>query len=388
MRRAAIIGAGISGLATAIALRKVGFDAHVYERAANLNEAGSGMSLWPNAMKSLEELDARVLGRLASESRSLRRLLIKDPWGRLVKTLQLFGAGLRGIAVHRAELQSALADCLPASLIHLSHTFLRLDDRADTTVLHFGNGATIETDLAVGCDGIRSAVRRSLDLECELASTSYTVWRGMTALASENDAGCLGLPRQGDFSETYGHGQRFGIMRLSVERIHWYAIANNSLCPMGTPETATLLQLFSGWHAPISELIRRADSVIRTRVQDRLPFLPWTRGKVAILGDAAHPISPNFGQGACLGIEDAVTLAACFKSTPDICDALQLFERSRYLRCLEVLLTSREVGRLVQIQNRAFVHLRDQILRVAPSALTTYWFRRSCDFHPPSLAAC
>ena len=388
MRRAAIIGGGISGLATAIALRKIGFDAHVYERSRALKEAGSGMSLWPNAVKSLEQLDARVLGRLAAEASSLRRLLIKDPQGRLVKALRLFGPGLMGIAVHRAELQSALAGCLPPSSVHLNHAFARIENRACSIVVHFGNGASTRAHLVVGCDGIRSAVRRSLYLECKLTSRPYSVWRGMTKIAGGNNAGCLGLHRGGDFSETYGQGQRFGIMRLSAERIHWYAIANNSLRPAALSEPATLLQLFSGWHPPIPDLIRHAESIIRTGVQDRLPLLPWTKGRVAVLGDAAHPVSPNFGQGACLAIEDAVVLAACLEAISDVSDALRLFERARYRRCLEVLLTSREVGRLVQIQNRAFVHLRNQILKLAPSALTTYLFRRSCEFYPPSIATC
>ena len=296
MRRAAIIGGGISGLATAIALRKIGFDAHVYEQSADLKEAGSGMSLWPNAVKSLEQLDTRVLDRLATKSRSLRRLLIKDPQGRLVKPLPLFGPGLRGIAVHRAELQSALAGCLPASSVHLNHTFVRIENRGDSIVVHFCNGARTKADLAVGCDGIRSAVRRSLYLECKLTSRPYMVWRGMTTIAGENDVGGLGLPQCGDFSETYGQGQRFGIMRLSSEQIHWYAIANNSLRPAVLSEPAALLQLFSGWHAPISDLISRADSIIRTRVQDRLPFLPWAKGQVAILGDAAHLSAQTSGR--------------------------------------------------------------------------------------------
>src|SRR5215472_17142804 len=119
MSRTAIAGGGIGGLATAIALRKIGFDAHVYKQSSDLKEAGSGMSLWPNAVKSLEQLDAKVLGRLADKTHSLRRLLIKEPQGRLVKTLRLLDAGSTGIAVHRAELQSALAACLPAGSIHL-----------------------------------------------------------------------------------------------------------------------------------------------------------------------------------------------------------------------------------------------------------------------------
>ena len=388
MKRAAIVGGGIGGLATAIALRKIGFEAHIYERSPELKEAGSGMSLWPNAVRSLEQIDSGVLNKLRTNGRSLRRLLIKEASGSLVKALRLPFTDLSGIAVHRAELQSSLAEALPASSIHLSHTFLRLENRAASVVLHFDNGTSTEVDLVVGCDGIHSSVRKSLDLECKLTNRGYCVWRGMVRTNPKKDVGDSGLDRDGDFSESYGRGQRFGIMRLGPGRIHWYAVANNSLRPAALSESAALLQLFSAWHDPIPELIKSAESIIRTRVQDRLSFLPWTKGRIAILGDAAHPISPNFGQGACLAIEDAVVLAASLRSTPEISNALRQYEKSRRRRCLEVLITSREVGRFAQIQNRTFVHLRNQVLRLAPSAFTTYWFRRSCEFHPPLLPTC
>lgn len=388
MRRVAIVGGGIGGLSAAIALRKIGFDVHVYEQSSGVNEAGSGMSLWPNAVKSLEQLDARVLDKLAARAHSLRRLLVKRPQGQIVKTLQVVGAGSTGIAVHRADLHSALADCLPAGSIHWNHAFTRMENRANTVMLYFENGASTLVDLAVGCDGIHSTMRKLLDLKCQLTSRPYTVWRGMTRTRAEDVTGYLKLLWDGDFSETYGNGRRFGIMSLSKESVHWYAVANNSLFPPDSSDASVLAALFSDWHAPISELIANSDSIIRSRVRDRWPSLPWAKGHTALLGDAAHPISPNFGQGACLAIEDAVVLGACLKSIPDISRALQLFQKSRYRRCLEILLTSREVGRFVQIQNRAFVYLRDQYLKLAPSAITTFWFRRSCEFQPPSLLTC
>jgi 2-polyprenyl-6-methoxyphenol hydroxylase-like FAD-dependent oxidoreductase len=388
MKRAAIVGGGIGGLTTAIALRKIGFDVQIYERSAELKEVGSGMSLWPNAVRSLEQIDSGVLKKLRTNGRSLRRLFIREASGSLIKTVRLFGTDSGGIAVHRAELRSCLAEAVPNSSIYFNHTFSRLEKRTASVVLHFDNGTSTEVDLVVGCDGIHSAVRKSLNLECKLTNRPYCVWRGMVQINPANDVRHLGLDRDGDFSESYGHGRRFGILRLGPGRIHWYAIANNSLIPADLSDSASLLQLFSAWHAPIPELIGSAESIIRTRVQDRLSFLPWTKGQIATLGDAAHPISPNFGQGACLAIEDAVVLAACLRSTPEISNALRRYEKSRHHRCLEVLLASGEVGRLAQIQNRTLVHLRKHLVKLARSAFTTYWFRRSCDFHPPSLATC
>jgi 2-polyprenyl-6-methoxyphenol hydroxylase-like FAD-dependent oxidoreductase len=388
VKRAAIIGGGIGGLATAIALGKIGFSVDVYERAPELKEVGSGMSLWPNAVRSLNQIDPNILSTLRPRGRSLRRLVVKDASGEEIKTLPLPVADCSGIAVHRAELQSALAEAVSPRSVHLNHTFSRLEQRSNSVLLHFENGVSAEADLVIACDGIHSAVRKSLGLKSKLTNRPYSVWRGMTHINSEDEARHLGLDQDGDFSESYGHGRRFGILRLGPGRIHWYAVANNSLRPLDLPEDAALRKLFSGWHNPIPELIGTAVSAICTKVQDRLSTLPWVVGRVAILGDAAHPISPNFGQGACLAIEDAVVLAACLQTHANLRRALRHYENSRYPRCLELLFMSREAGRFAQFQNRVLVHLRKHFIKLAPLAFTTFWFRRSCDFHPPSLAAC
>ena len=388
VKRAAIIGGGIGGLTTAIALRKIGFDVNVYERAGELREIGSGMSLWPNAVRSLNQVDPEILVRLTRPGRSLRRMLMKDQNGDRIKTLPLPAGDCSGLAIHRAELQSALAQSVPNHSIHLGHVFSHLEQRADSVHLQFENGATAEADLVVACDGIHSAVRRSLGLKANLSNRDYSVWRGVTQVDPSFDSHQLGLEHDGDFSESYGRGTRFGILRLGPGRIHWYATANNSLIPRDLSERAVLQKLFAGWHSPIPDLIANAENAIHSKVQDRLSTLPWVVGRVAILGDAAHPISPNFGQGACLAIEDAVVLAACLQAQQKLPRALRRYEISRYPRCLEVLFMSREAGRLAQFQNRTLVRLRKHFIKRAPLAFTTFWFRRSCDFHPPTLAAC
>jgi 2-polyprenyl-6-methoxyphenol hydroxylase-like FAD-dependent oxidoreductase len=388
VKRAAIIGGGIGGLTTAIALRKIGFEVNVYERATELKEVGSGMSLWPNAVRSLNQIERDILSRIATRGCLLRRLLMKDAGGEPIKTLPLPSDDCTGIAIHRAELQSSLAQSVPVRSVHLGHTFSHLEQRPNSVLLHFENGATAEADLVVACDGIHSAVRKSLGLKTKLTNRHYSVWRGVTKVNPESNTPQLGFEGDGDFSESYGRGRRFGILRLGPGRIHWYAAANNSLLPHVLSQRVALQTLFSGWHTPIPDLIENSENVIQTNVQDRLSTLPWVVGRVAILGDAAHPISPNFGQGACLAIEDAVVLAACLQAHANLSRALRRYELSRYPRCLEVLFMSREAGRLAQFQNRALVHLRKHFIKLAPLSFTTFWFRRSCDFHPPTLAAC
>ncbi len=387
MKRAAIIGGGIGGLATAIALRKVGFEAHVYERACELKEVGSALSLWPNALRSLAAIDLDVFRSVGRNGHPLQRFLMKEASGKSIKTVRLPKTDVNGVAILRSELLSVLAQAIPTTSIHLDHNFSHLISRSSSVAVHFHNGNECEVDLVVGCDGIHSAVRKSLDLKGSLISRGYSVWRGMTWLTEGNAGRQLGLEQDGDFSESYGHGQRFGIVRLGPDHIHWYAVANESLLPENLSDAAVLSQLFSEWHDPIPELIASAHSTIRTKVRDRFSSLPWTRGRIAILGDAAHPLSPNFGQGACLAIEDAVVLADCLRSVPEIPLALRSYEKRRHRRCQEIFLTSRELGRFAQFQNRTLVDLRKYFIKLAPPAFTTFWFRRSCEFYPPSLAA-
>jgi len=386
MRRAVIVGGGIGGLAVAIALRKVGYEAHVYERAAELREVGSGMSLWPNAMRCLREIAPGALGKLQADNQSLLRLLMKDTEGAVMKAIRFPASDFTAIAVHRAELHSALAELIPSGCLHLDHSFSSLDVRGRSAVVKFSNGAELEADLVVGSDGIHSAVRAAIGLDCSLSSRGYVVWRGMSRINAQSDLKHLGLEQVGDFSESYGHGQRVGIIHLGPGRVHWYATANISRQEWDLPHEEEVLERFAGWHAPIPELIRNSDSIVLSPVHDRLLTLPWTKGPVALLGDAAHPVSPDFGQGACLAIEDAVVLAASLQSHAEVGEALARYEQARHRRCREIVFTSRETGRLVQLQNRVLVRMRKHFVSMAPAALTTYWLQRCWNFYPPSLA--
>jgi 2-polyprenyl-6-methoxyphenol hydroxylase-like FAD-dependent oxidoreductase len=386
MTQAAIVGGGIGGLTAAVALRKIGYEAHVYERAEELREVGSGMSLWPNAMRCLREIAPGALERLIATHKSISRLLLKTPRGGTLKAIEFPAGNFGAIAVHRAELHAALAELLPAKCIHLGHTFSSLDLDGATATVRFSNGAEVEADLVVGSDGIRSGVRASIGLDCRLSKQRYVVWRGMSPIDRHDELAALGFEREGDFSETWGHGERFGIIYMGSGRVHWYATTN--LAEDDFEDRDELLRRFSGWHAPIPDLIRSADNIIFSRVQDRLSSLPWTKGPVALVGDAAHPMSPDFGQGACLAIEDGVVLAACLRSSTSLRKALVNYEIARHRRCREIVFTSRETGRMIHLRSRALVQLRKHFIALAPGAFTTFWVRRAWNFHPPSLAAC
>ena len=312
--RAIIIGGGIGGFTVAIALRAVGIDAQVYERASSLGEVGAGIALGDNALRIMETLG---LGN-ALRSQSVRRISgsIMNPEGKGLFAVpgDEVTRQLGAVAVLlRAELMALLAQVIDPGHIHLGWTCVGFeqDDTGVTAV--FENGETAKGDLLIGADGLKSVVRTELFGEQQLLYAGYTAWRAVVASDCNRDV---------MMGETWGRGCRFGILPMSLGRVYWFATSNS---PEGErdPEgksRQTLSRLFLGWHKPIEALINTTNegSILRNDIYDMNPIQRWVRGRVALLGDAAHPMTPNLGQGACQAIEDAVVLAACLRGSESI----------------------------------------------------------------------
>ena len=174
--------------------------------------------------------------------------------------------------------------------------------------------------------------------------------------------------------ETWGRGQRFGIVPLSDGRVYWFATMN---APEGTKDTETdakqqLLRLFQRWHEPIVPLIEASESssILRNDVYDRNPLAKWSVGRVMLLGDAAHPMTPNLGQGACQAIEDAPVLAVCLRKSAGVVAGLSEYQRRRVPRTSRIVLESRRIGEVGQWKNPLLCWLRDAAMRVTPSRMT------------------
>jgi 2-polyprenyl-6-methoxyphenol hydroxylase-like FAD-dependent oxidoreductase len=177
-----------------------------------------------------------------------------------------------------------------------------------------------------------------------------------------------------------GRGRRFGTVPIGGGRIAWWATANE---PEGTDDEpegrkAKLLRLFADFHQPIPQLIAATpdDELLKNGTYDRPPVRRWGRGRVTLLGDAAHPTTPNFGQGGCMAIEDAAELARCLSETEDAAAALRAFERRRYRRTAWITRESLRYGRIAQWQNPGAVRLRDLIFRATPPAVARATFTR------------
>lgn len=172
-------------------------------------------------------------------------------------------------------------------------------------------------------------------------------------------------------SESWGSGQRFGIVDIGSNEIYWFACANTA--PGGRDEDSkvALLKRFTGWHEPITEIIRATppERIVRTDICDRAPLECWHADRVVLLGDAAHPMTPNLGQGAGQAIEDAIVLDRCLAETAELEAALHVFEQQRMTRANAIVLMSRRVGLIAQWQNPAAVWLRNAGMRLVPAWL-------------------
>ena len=355
MVQIAIIGGGIGGLTTALALQQHGFQFDVYEQAPALHDVGAAIAIWPNAMRVLQRLN--IAGKILEKAGVMDEIRWVDQNGWLINRVSISDVKFPAVALHRADLQNTLLHELPPSSIHLGHELIDQRQQGDKMIATFANGRSIEADFLIGADGIHSRVREQLLNDGAPVDRGYTLWRGISAKAQS------ALP-PATAIEFQGRGKRFGIGPVGLGRVGWWAAANGVV-------TDDLSRLFEGWYPPVLELIESTPSasIIKNSALDRPANRNWGRGRMTLLGDAIHPTTPNLGQGGCLAIEDAFVLARCFDKYGASEDALRKYERSRYKRTSALATYSRYYGRVGQWQNIVARALRRTTLALAPEAL-------------------
>lgn len=370
---AIVVGGGIGGLSAAIALRRAGIQADVHERAPEVREAGAGISLWPNATRQLRSWG--LLDDVLRRGFPFARGEMRDPRGAVLARMRLPAADAPCVLIHRADLHAVLADALPPWAVRTGAELAGLRETADGVEADFGEAGAVEGPFLVGADGLRSAVRARLLDDGPPVYRGYPVWRGVAP---------AGAVEWTSLTETLGRGLRFGTVPIGGGRVAWWATANEPENADDGAEgrKAKLLRLFGGWHAPVPGLIQATpeDEILKSGTYDRPPVRRWGRGRVTLLGDAAHPATPNLGQGGCMAIEDAAVLARCLARTADVPAALRAFEARRYRRTAWITRESLRYGRVGQWQRASAVRLRDALLRLAPPAVARATFTRMFAF--------
>ncbi len=365
MKKIIIIGGGVGGLCTAIALQQSGFDVKVYEKVKKLGEVGAGLTLWSNALHVLRALG--LADAVIAAGSKLTRSQIRADNGET-----LFDArtdemetkyGEPVVAIHRAALHEILINALKPDTLKLSMNCARFEQDENKVTVHFENGESDSADVLIGADGIHSVVRKQMFPEIELRYSGYTAWRGV--VETENEA-ALGLT-----SESWGRGARFGIVRVDKKRVYWFATRNQPIGEKATGEQRKfkLMNLFNKWHNPINHLLDStpAEIILQNDICDIAPFTSWTKGRVTLLGDAAHPTTPNMGQGACMAMESAYVLAHALGEEPDYRSALKRYESERHERTAWVTNTSWMIGKGGQIENPLLIGLRNFLVKITPA---------------------
>ena len=366
-----IVGAGIGGLAAALALRRAGQRVEVYERAAVLGGVGAGVTLQPNAVLALRRLG---IGERIERAGAILRagaLLRRDgrPLSELPREMSealLAELGAPIVGIHRATLHELLLEALGRDAVRLARTCAGYAPQENGVRVRFDDGTDVACDALVGADGLHSAVRAQLAGAGPPAYAGYTSWRGVSADR------CGLAPDFG--GEMWGRGERFGGCAIDGGRFYWFAVAN---APAGEREPdparrkARLLERFADWGNPVPELIRSTpeQDILRTDIADRPPLARWGEGRVTLLGDAAHAMTPNLGQGACQAIEDAYVLGRelAHASSPEA--GLRAYESARRARANAVVVAARRLGAIAQWRSPLACALRDALVGAVPAAL-------------------
>ncbi|MET9689946.1 FAD-dependent monooxygenase [Streptomyces sp. NPDC006514] len=370
-RHAVVAGAGIGGLTAAVALHRHGWRVTVCERAAGPTAVGAGIVLAPNALRAFDTIGfdiTRSAGRTVPAAMGLRR-----PDGRWLSRADAAALAARfggpPLVLHRSALADALAAALPATAIRYGVAVTSVDDAGGAPVVRTDAGDLRGADLVIAADGIRSPLRRQYFPDHPgLHHSGETAWRTVLP-ATASGAGTA-------TAETWGRGERFGVVPLADGRIYLYATA---VAPAGhrpADVRAELLRRYGTWHDPIPSLLERIDpaAVLQHDLYDLAAPLPrFHHGRLAWLGDAAHAMTPNLGQGGCQAVEDAAVLGHLLAGADaaGVPAALAAYSAARCARTDAIRVRARRAGRVAALTHPLAVAVRDLAVRATPARAAT-----------------
>lgn len=342
--KAIIIGAGIGGMCTAIALKRCGIDSEVYEAVKEIKPVGAAISIWPNGVKCLNYLGMK--DALRAIGGPMHYMAYKDYQS--AETLTQFSldalvqdSGERPYPVARSELQSMLLNTWGFDNVQFGKRVSRVEQQSDGVTAFFEDGSEAQGDLLIACDGTHSVVRESvLGYATERRYAGYVNWNGLVEIDES-------LAPANQWTTFVGEGKRVSLMPIAGNRFYFFF---DVPLPKGLAEDRISLRddlsrYFAGWAAPVQQLIAQLnpETTNRVEIHDIEPFAQLVKGRVALLGDAAHSTTPDIGQGGCAAMEDAVVLAMTLHSNSlGIEDALLRYQHKRADRVKDLVLKARK----------------------------------------------
>jgi 2-polyprenyl-6-methoxyphenol hydroxylase-like FAD-dependent oxidoreductase len=361
----AIIGAGIGGLTTAIALQQKGFEVNIFERSTQILPVGAGIVLAANAIKGLKILglyeEIRQKGHIVSAFNIVDTQLNTLSQVYAEKFFQRYGLG--NLTIARYDLHHILASHLQPNTLTLNKKLIDFTQNAAECSLTFADGTTQIVDAIIATDGINSHIRQKLLPDSQKRYAGYTCWRAITEVGTIN---C-------DFTkafECWGAKGRFGFVPIANNRVYWFLCMNTAQNNQTLNEvtTADLQEMLKEYAFPIPQILGATENnkVINNDIIDLKPIKQFAFDKILLAGDAAHATTPNMGQGACQAIEDALILRKLINHHEPIEQVFKAFEKNRIPRTSTIVNRSWYIGKLAQLENPFFIKIRNWMLSHAP----------------------
>ncbi|MDQ9888040.1 FAD-dependent urate hydroxylase HpxO [Acinetobacter pittii] len=339
-----IIGAGMGGLTTGIALKKFGHQVRIFEQTEKILPVGAAISLWSNGVKCLNYLGLTdKIAKLGGQMDDLAYVdgLTGDVMTQFSLLPLIEEVGQRPYPVARADLQNMLMDEFGRDQIYLGKKMVRLEDKADYVEVHFADGSSTQADLLIGADGTHSLTRTYvLGQQVQRRYAGYVNWNGLVEISED-------LAPAQQWTTYVGEGKRASLMPVADGKFYFFL---DVPLPAGLDNNRDeykklLKQYFVDWCQPVQQLIERLDpqKTNRVEIHDIEPFTQFYKGRVVILGDAAHSTTPDIGQGGCQAMEDAIYLARSLQiNTLGVEDALRRYQNKRNERANELVLRARK----------------------------------------------
>ncbi|MEA2856305.1 MAG: hypothetical protein QOH98_626 [Methylobacteriaceae bacterium] len=344
--RVAIVGGGIGGLAAANALVRRGIDVAVYEQAPTLGEVGAGVFIYPNSLRQLERMAlgdalARVGARVGSGSEYYR--MDGTVVGKILTTDSSGWNGMYGM--HRADLLDALANALPRNVVRTGHRCIGFDENDRTAQLQFDNGNKAEADVVIAADGIHSTMQKYVVAPSPPEYSGSRAYRGLIESSKLPDW------RKEAHQVWMGDGKHFMVFPVRrgelLNYVGFVPTQNQTIESWSAiGDRDELSASFAGWDPRVVELLDKVETCFWWGLYDRSPLPSWTKGRLALLGDAAHPMLPHLGQGANQAIEDGFALAVFLqgRQADEVGDILPRYETFRRARTDLVQAEARKNG--------------------------------------------
>lgn len=359
-----IIGAGIGGLTTAIALEQKGIKSRIFEQAEHIKEVGAGIILANNAVQVYNKLGLRNVieenGNIIS-SMNINKSNLK-PLSKMDLTFFEQKHNTINIAIHRGKLQQILIDKLNSTEIILDHKLASITKRENGYNLNFKNGNLVQPSTVSGADGLNSVARQKIFSNNSIRSANQICWRGVTEFE-------LPLKFRNELNEAWGKSERSGFIQISENKVYWYALKSFQKNKEEFSISDLYNKYFSSYCSIIKDMMNstKKEQINTTEIIDLKSINIWHKDNACFMGDSAHATTSNMGQGACQAIEDAYVLSESLNKHK-VAKAFSEYQKLRLPKAHQVAKTSWIIGKMAHLSNPILIVLRNQILRLTPTS--------------------